>query len=584
MHRIESIEFIGGFLDNLRFEFAPGFNCVIGGRGTGKTTLVELLRWTLAALPEEANERRRIESLVKHNLDDGRVQVTVETREGLRYTISRIAGEEPTVVAADENPSGKLRPSGVFRADFFSQSEIEGIADRVASQLRLVDSFAADEIAKLEAGIKALVAAVRTNASQVAPLVEQSLALDEDLANLPTVEEKLKASSISGGDKKAIDRAQAEKGLRESERLAVASMTENLDHLSRGIGECEGQIKQQTELLFAPEIVDGPNGKLVSLLREKLLACAREVDQHIQEAKQKIATTRGHMEATDTKLSQAHAKQEVAFRELVEKHRIVQKELAERTRLETLRAELVAKQHQRKQIGTKLNKALAQRRDLLDRLSEARNQLFAIRQRIAKTLNKQLGPTIRVDVRQAGNPEPYRNHLEEVFKNARMRSGLVTEKLVNAFGPFDLADTIRSRDERSLMEKAGINRDQASKVMAALMDADRLLELEVAEMIDEPIIQLKDGDDYKDLANLSKGQKCTAIMPFLLLENDNPLIVDQPEDQLDNRFICETIVTAILASKKRRQLIFVSHVANIPVLGDAKQIYVLESNGESARI
>jgi hypothetical protein len=75
--------------------------------------------------------------------------------------------------------------------------------------------------------------------------------------------------------------------------------------------------------------------------------------------------------------------------------------------------------------------------------------------------------------------------------------------------------------------------------------------------------------------------KCTAILPLLLARRDVPLIIDQPEDNLDNHFIYETIVDSIRRNKPHRQLIFVTHNANIPVLGDAELVVVLESSGRA---
>ena len=98
-----------------------------------------------------------------------------------------------------------------------------------------------------------------------------------------------------------------------------------------------------------------------------------------------------------------------------------------------------------------------------------------------------------------------------------------------------------------------------------------------------PRIELKDGEGYKDSAALSTGQKCTAVLPILLLDSDTPLLVDQPEDNLDNRFVCESVVDSIRKVKCARQLVFVTHNPNIPVLADAERVFVLESNGEHAR-
>ena len=81
--------------------------------------------------------------------------------------------------------------------------------------------------------------------------------------------------------------------------------------------------------------------------------------------------------------------------------------------------------------------------------------------------------------------------------------------------------------------------------------------------------------------NLSTGQKATAILLLLLLESDAPLIIDQPEDDLDNFFIAEGIVPKMREEKRKRQFVFSTHNANIPVLGDAELIAGLRAVGEA---
>jgi len=88
---------------------------------------------------------------------------------------------------------------------------------------------------------------------------------------------------------------------------------------------------------------------------------------------------------------------------------------------------------------------------------------------------------------------------------------------------------------------------------------------------------------WQVLEDLSTGQKATAVLLLLLLESDAPLIVDQPEDDLDNRFITEGVVPRMREEKQRRQFVFSTHNANIPVLGDAELIVGLSASGEADR-
>jgi hypothetical protein len=85
---------------------------------------------------------------------------------------------------------------------------------------------------------------------------------------------------------------------------------------------------------------------------------------------------------------------------------------------------------------------------------------------------------------------------------------------------------------------------------------------------------------WQTLDQLSTGQKATAVLLLLLLESNAPLVVDQPEDDLDNRFITDGVVPTMREEKGRRQFVLSTHNANIPVLGDAELILGLAASGE----
>ena len=75
----------------------------------------------------------------------------------------------------------------------------------------------------------------------------------------------------------------------------------------------------------------------------------------------------------------------------------------------------------------------------------------------------------------------------------------------------------------------------------------------------------------------SIGQRASALILFILMQSDNDIIlIDQPEDDLDNKIIYEEVITAIAKKKQDIQFIFATHNANIPVLGDAERIFVVE--------
>ena len=89
---------------------------------------------------------------------------------------------------------------------------------------------------------------------------------------------------------------------------------------------------------------------------------------------------------------------------------------------------------------------------------------------------------------------------------------------------------------------------------------------------------------WHTLEELSTGQKATAILLLLLLESEASLVVDQPEDDLDNRFITDGVVPIMRREKRRRQFVFSTHNANIPVLGDAELIVGMTATVDGAAI
>ena len=130
-HQIVSLKVSGGFLDGMQANYAAGLNCVIGARGTGKTTTLEFMNYALLGCQGErdAVAPKRLTELVKKNLGGGRIELTIQTKDGLRYTISRAAEEPSLVTDAGGQPIEVTFKSGLFNTQIFSQNEVEGIAD-----------------------------------------------------------------------------------------------------------------------------------------------------------------------------------------------------------------------------------------------------------------------------------------------------------------------------------------------------------------------------------------------------------------------------------------------------------------------
>ena len=586
--RIISLTIVGGLLDGLMVEFSSKLNCIIGARGTGKTSVLELVRYALNQLPKRElsnSARKRIESLVEGNLQGGRVELGIETRDGLRYTITRAVGEDPIVCDAAGNPTAlSLDGHAFFHADIFSQNEVEDIADNTRFQLALIDSFSRQEIEDHDQEIRVATSKILMQSKQMEPLVSKRAQLAEHIKQLPLIEERLKAYA-SQGDEKAeiIDRAHALKALRDREEKAVEASLAFMGALDSEISHFAGRFKAELGGKFAKEMLDGPNGEIITGVFNKLSTCAKVFSAAISSSRDALADCKDYLQADGETLKLAHQGQDIAFRELVEKHKQHQAQSAERAGLERKRNEIKASQEEANAIESQIKKMLKQRVELIASLSEIRDRRFAIRKSVADRLNSALAPNIMVSVQQHGNPDAYQELIEATLKGTGVRQGMVAQKLVRTLPPARLAELVRATDTSAIMDQGDLNAEQATKLIAAFGTPDNLVELETVELQDEPSIKLKVGGQEKDSSSLSTGQKCTTILPILLLEGGNPLLIDQPEDNLDNRFIFETVVDNILNVKADRQLIFVTHNPNIPVLGDAELVMVMESDGDHAQ-
>ena len=582
--RIVSLTVIGGFLDGTNFQLADGLNCVIGGKGTGKTTMLELIRFALNVESVIASDSagRRFASLIKENLNGGRVQVVVETKDGLRYTISRTAGEPPIVIGEDGQPSNVSFHEGqFFLADVYSQSEIEAIADASDSQMSLIDRFETDQLANIERQLEPVRAGLEENANAIRAYTKRIASLTNEVAQLPFVEDRLrKFVKGDGGDLTEVNQAHRLKSLRDREARAFESA---LRTVAQTHAAADKVLASRRTSLLDRELCEGPNQQLIAAADHELNECLASVEELVGQIHERLTIAENELGSRQRQMANRHAQQELEFRNIVEREREAQGQAKERADLERQRNDLLDRQRAKQEEERQLAELRSERGRLIRELSTLQKRRFDIRLSIVERINAALEPMIRVTLTQYGNPAEYRALLEATLKQCNMRHRSVARRLSEAFWPSELSAVIRSENSDMLVESADLNMDQATKVIETLSNERVLLDLECVELLDLPIIELKDGDTYKPSATLSTGQKCTAILPILLMQSESPLLIDQPEDNLDNRFIFETVVRNLRGVKRSRQMLFATHNANLSVLSEAERIFVMQSDGRRAR-
>ena len=588
-HRLKSLSVVGGFLDGLEIEFADGLNCLIGHRGTGKTTVLEFVRYALDEFPAgEAGQvgRKRVETLVRSNLGDGRIRLAIETKDGLEYVVDRTASGEPMVLTADGQPTEiTINSGGIFSADIFSQNEVENIADSPQSQLALIDTFIAEDIGRLEGEIAEARAQLQANAKAMVPAQNTLAKLADELTTLQSVEDKIAKLADTGGENdEEMNRAQSAKALRGRESQAVREAEEHLRKYLGWFTETEGRFNAGVEALFPNELLQGPNGQVLQAIRKRLGDAGSELDGLFRQAAATLTRAQDDVAETVQQLQAEHNQQELAFRDLLMRYKEAQGQATERAEWERKRNDLLNKQRQHADLEAEIKRLHRERRELVDKLTDLRDQRFDLRQAVAQRITEAVSSPVRVRIAQDENRDRYVSVLADSIRHAGVQHKQVAKKIAGLVAPSELVDFVRQDDSEGLQKQTSVNQSQAEKVIRALADLEVLLQIETVDLIDLPRIELFDGDAWKDSLSLSTGQKCTTILPILLLESENPLLVDQPEDNLDNRFIYDTVVNAIHRVKPNRQIVLITHNPNIPVLGDAAGVFVLTSDGAKGRI
>jgi hypothetical protein len=204
---------------------------------------------------------------------------------------------------------------------------------------------------------------------------------------------------------------------------------------------------------------------------------------------------------------------------------------------------------------------------------------YDARQASISLLNGALHPRIRLSLTRCGQHNEYADRLADVLRGSGLRYGELSQVLAQKMSPRELVEAVEQNDVDLVSVAGSLSTDRAVKLIGALKDID-LGALATILVEDDVCFELLDGKVYKDIADLSTGQRCTVILPIILQHRERLLIVDQPEDHIDNAFIADTLIQSVNERSPEGQIIFSTHNANIPVLGRADLVVEMGSDGK----
>ena len=581
---IRSLKASGGYLENATVEFHPGLTCIIGARGTCKSTVVETIRFAFDCDPErvqrvllgdprkQTGDPSPLYGVILETL--GQNSVWCEVRE------VSVAGESKLTIERDVHAKPRVYREGIQeladtgvlnRIEIYSQGDLQRIAENDRLRLELIDRPHKIVIADLlvqrdrnihtlrEAGLQLRKkrAEIETRRADVKGLTELRGQLAELRESRPQLSRELDEER-EGYLKR--------KGVLDRLRAGITARKKLLDDVLTVVGQdfAVGSLAADAQAAGLPE------GELVAQELERFREFVGEVRQNVQDRQkanldEQLTAANERAETENARYYQLRQEQQTVNdslkREDTLKNQIVH--------LERLEAELERFLLDEQQLFESRRSA----RESLQRISD---QIYRLRLQEVDQINSQHSEVILLTLEQGARSPGYREKLSAMLQGSRLRNQEdVVRDLAQKVRPSDLVDICEAGDSRRLADLLDRDLGQMARLVAHLLDSATLYDLEGVIAEDRLEITMYDGDVPKPVGQLSKGQMATALLPLILRPAEYPLVFDQPEDDLDNRFIFTTLVECVRELKTRRQIIFVTHNANIPVLGEADTVIVM---------
>lgn len=604
-HWIRSVEIekarVMGRRDPVRLELSPYFNAIVGGRGTGKSTIVHALRLAarreaeIQILPKDSEPRERFEAFRAISRSrDPRGALLPETRvrvvwqsDGRQLRINWAPSESATP-DVEEWCEGQWQPSASqsinasrFPLRIFSQGQIAAMAGNGRQALLAI----IDEAAGVEPLRLAFEEARRTFFAQRARLRE----LDGRLATLPEVERRrfevdTKLGALTQGDHSAVQQAF-------SRALHQVRVVEDLyAQLREGVAA----VRNTSERLLLDDWLlqhfDGADADLLAWrsdadallerIRQQLQEQASLLEQGIEtlDADARLAAWRTRAQSArlaheqlQTRLAEQGVADPQAFARLTRERQQLEAEIKGLLQLQVDRTILMQQIDAQQSLLRRRREEITQRRQAFLQEKLARN------------------PHVRISVVPFGfDPETIERSLRELIDATDDR---FADDILNMEHGRGLAYDLSTANEATKLDAVEAARKQIIERPVTLGGwfrnylEKRAEKPEFADHVsiwfpeDDLKIEYQRDERWYAISEGSQGQRSAALLAFLLAFGDEPIVLDQPEDDLDNHLIYDLIVRQIRENKLRRQLIIVTHNPNVVVNGDAELVHVMAFGG-----
>jgi len=590
------------YMGPIELELNPQYNAIIGGRGTGKSTCLEYIRW---ALCDETPEATAADELPDYTTRRGRlIDETLRTLKStvdVHFSINAIAHVVRRHSETDEvflkvagGDFESSRPEDIrslLPIQAYSQRQLSSVAVRLDEVTRFVTAPVRAELADLRARSTTIAGRMRENYATLQRHRGLSAAVARDEVGLRSLEEQ--ASNLRGALPDLSEEDQtllSQKPLFDAADEAVEAWDRDLEAAKSVLSEARREIESLIEALSEVD-PQAPEKTTLSSLETVARAALAEVKQAMATAETELharIAPAGDLARNRGKWGKARERFENAY-QLAK-----QRSAAHETQLQTL-ANLERRQRELRQQLSRQRNELKRTGKPDERQRELRSEWVDIERARSTLLSEQCDALTAQSeglIRATLGRGTELDALAQRLRAAIAGSGLRASKIDGMFARISEAEDrleawLETMDE---LERAIVSADDpaakkwtprsALAVLSAAelekirsnLTAEGVLEMSLTTPADRPLFEYRIREaEYIEFEVASAGQQATALLRVLLNQHGPPLLIDQPEDDLDSQVILE-IVDDIWESKKRRQLVFSSHNANLVVNGDAELV------------
>ena len=312
-----------------------------------------------------------------------------------------------------------------------------------------------------------------------------------------------------------------------------------------------------------------------------MAASVQVVREHLAAALQELDATKGTLSKERVSEHARQGKLQAELKQGTEELEEIQKGAGELGR--RVRAASAAKEHEGQlkrveQLGGEIATLVAARERALDEAEERLGDRYRLRA-TAADVTKRFHGRIEVHVARTGELADYEAVLVNLLQGSNLQYKPLAATLAKCMSPRELLMNVEDSNSDAIAESAKISKDRALRLVAHLQ------EKHIAPLLLAPLQDAVDFAHCSTAPNISRpvssrsGSACTVVLPMLLAAEHESILLDQPEDHLDNAFIVDTLVQAIRDRANDGQVLVATHNANVPVLGDAQNVIVLASDG-----